>query len=147
MSRGDSGNFDLEGTNGPASLGVNTLGQSIDLVFDSQQTFVCFDLGTAFFEQLAGSPDVSISAFLNGQEIESEQITLIDTINAGEGTWITRGYRNVDRVRVTATSGTALWAMDNIIADQSCGVDEDNNDNTILMPILGSDGTIVIVPL
>ena len=109
VSRGDPGNFDLEGTNGPASLAVNTIGHVIDLNFDTTVD-LSLDLGIDFGE----TSDITVNTYNNGQLISSNPMSLTDTLNNGLGTWYPLAWSGVDRVELQATSGWRAWAIDNL---------------------------------
>ncbi len=107
--QGDPGNFDIDGTNGPSSLAVNTIGHTIDLMFDSAVN-LDLDFGVSFGE----TSNVTISSYLNGGLINSSLNTYTDTINNGLGTWSTLSWSNIDRVTLNATSGWRAWSVDNL---------------------------------
>lgn len=142
VSRGDSGNFDLEGTSGPASLAANNVGHSIELNFNRVLNTLCIDIGSAHFAQQPGSPTVTISGFANGQLEHTENFTVVDTLLNGEGTWYSKSFANLDRLTIESTSGTLIWAIDNIVVDQAC---EPSDDDLIIVIPLPNGGAVNIV--
>lgn len=109
VSQGDPGNFYIEGTNGPSSLAANTIGHTIDLMFNSEMN-LDLDLGVSFGE----TSNITINTYLNGGLINSSLNTYTDTINNSLGTWSTLSWSNIDRVTLNATSGWRAWSIDNL---------------------------------
>lgn len=110
VSQGDPGNFDLEGTNGPSSLAVNTITHTIDLNFDAVVDLT-LDLGIDF----GYTSDITIITYAGGAEVSNNMITLTDTLNNGYGTWYDMSWEGVDRVFLEATSGWRAWSIDNLV--------------------------------
>lgn len=109
VTQGDSGNFDLEGTNSPAVLAVNTIGHTIELIFGSS-TNVSLDIGVAF----GNTSDVLVSTFLGGNLISSNTLTISDTLNGGFGTWTQQNWVGVDKIELQAIGQYRAWAIDNV---------------------------------
>lgn len=109
VTQGDSGNFDLEGTNSPAVLAVNTLGHTIELIFGSS-TNVSLDIGVAF----GNSSNVLVSTYLGGNLISSNTLTISDSLNGGFGTWTQQDWVGVDKIELQASGGYRAWAIDNV---------------------------------
>jgi len=133
-SNGDAGNYQLEGTNGPASLAadsVGILGQTISLNFACAQTALNFDLGAAYFN-ISQTPiplDIQITSYLNGVQQSDQTITVEDVLNDGNGTWYPQVFTNVDRVSLVSVAGGGTWAVDNIIVGhaQPCVFSKEHN--------------------
>jgi hypothetical protein len=119
VSQGDPGNFDLEGTNGPSSLAVNTINHTIDLIFGST-TDLFLDLGIDF----GNTSNITINTYLNGSLMSSSLDAYTDTLNNGLGTWSTLNWSNIDRVTLNATSGWRAWSLDNLQFNNTASVPE-----------------------
>lgn len=119
VSQGDAGNFDLEGTNGPSSLAVNTISHTIDLIFGSTIN-LALDLGIDF----GNTSNITINTYLNGSLVSSSLDAYTDTLNNGLGTWSTLSWSNIDRVTLNATSGWRAWSIDNLQFDNATSVPE-----------------------
>ncbi|MDQ1315771.1 MAG: hypothetical protein QG662_1880 [Pseudomonadota bacterium] len=115
VSNGDPGNWDLEGTNGPAFLGVNSgVGSATTFTLSSPVTSFSMDVGLAN----GWNNDFTLTAFLGATPVHSVSFTLTDA-NGGTGTWHTAAISGVgafDSVTLTSTSGTGFaWGMDNVV--------------------------------
>ena len=119
VSQGDPGNFDLEGTNGPSSLAVNTINHTIDLIFGSTTDLV-LNLGIDF----GNTSNITINTYLNGSLMSSSLGAYTDTLNNGLGTWSTLNWSNIDRVTLNATSGWRAWSVDNLQFNNTASVPE-----------------------
>ncbi len=112
VSRGDPGNFDSEGTNGPASLSVNTIGHEIILTFDTAVDLV-LDLGATF----GNTSDVTITTVRNGV-VDSMLMSFTDTLDNGLGTWTELSWADIDQISFQATGGWRAWSIDNLRIDE-----------------------------
>lgn len=119
VSQGDPGNFDLEGTNGPSSLAVNTINHTIDLTF-SYASDLALDLGIDF----GNTSNITINTYLGGSLISSTLDAYTDTLDNGLGTWSTLSWSNIDRITLNATSGWRAWSVDNLQFENAASVPE-----------------------
>ncbi len=150
VSNGDPGNFNLEGTNGPASLAatsITTLGENIELNFSSQLGFLCFDLGAAWFSpaQTPTPLDIRIRSYLGITQQSDVTLTVEDMLKNGEGTWYQQSFSNIDRVHMESVAGNGTWAVDNIVTNEACPPAPDNN--SIFIPIIDNNGSVIIINL
>ena len=120
VSNGDPGNFNLEGTNGPASLSVNTINHVIDMVFDSAFSSLVLDLGISN----GLTSEITIDTYIGNVLQDSNVINLTDGLNNGLGDWHELDWSNRDRVKLTASGGWRAWAIDNLRIDEQQQVPE-----------------------
>lgn len=118
VSRGDQGNFDSEGTNGPASLSVNQLGQSIVLAFD-ETVDLSFDLSATF----GLTSIVGFSASNGGNIVSAFQQSFTDILSNGLGTWYEQSFTGIDRLELSADQGWRAWQIDNLVFESSVSRD------------------------
>lgn len=119
VSQGDTGNFNLEGTNSPASLAVNQIGQQIELNFGSAVN-LSLDLGVSNGYE----SNIAVHTYLDNNFLNGSSSNYIDILNNGLGTWTTLSWSNIDRITLTATGGWRAWAIDNIQFDNVASVPE-----------------------
>ena len=113
VSNGDPGNWDMEGTNGPASLADGDDGGLLTtFAFDSPVNNVSFDVGTSFGD----TNDYTIVATLGGSQVGQDVFSLTDDDN-GEGTWRTVIFnQTLDAISIAAVSSVVYSGsgLDNI---------------------------------
>ncbi len=114
QGNGDTGNWELRGTNGSALLGINTsTSGSPTINFGKVVTGFSVDVGVPEFGSTANS-QLRATGFRNGQVVEIRSV-FITTTGDVDGEWEKLTFTQfVDSVRIQKISGTAnAYGVDN----------------------------------
>ncbi len=133
VSQGDSGNFDIEGTQGPAFLSLFSpaAGGTVTFTFDGPVNFL-IDL---IVTQQGGTEDVicTVTTLNDGVIVDTEILTLPNPAGDPDGQAIFRQWNNADTFHFQlAPNSNRILAFDYIEWQHlSCGIADLNNDGSL----------------
>jgi len=111
VGNGDPGNWDLNGTKGPACMTglIGVWGDQATFTFDKVKQGASFDIGNAF----ASTLEYEITVYLNGAVVSTQTGSNTDD-NNGNGTWRTIVVSDrFDQIQFRQISGNN-WGIDNL---------------------------------
>lgn len=112
LSAGDPGNWDLEGTNGPAFLGNNDGGHITSIFFSSLINNVSFDASRSLGS--SSGQTLTVSAY-NGATLVSSQIITLGDINTWTSvSFATSGFDSL--ILDGSDTGFSPYGIDNLVA-------------------------------
>lgn len=133
VSQGDFGNFDIEGTNGPAflSLWSSEPGGTVTFTFDGPVNFLVDLIHTS----IAGTDDVicTVTTLRDGSIVDHEIITIPHVDGDPDGISFFRQWSNADTFHFQlAPNSKRVFAFDFIEWQHlSCGIADLNNDGSL----------------
>lgn len=116
VGNGDPGNWDLNGTNGPALLGLWTDNGPSTYQFAYPQTSIAMDVGSSFGDD----NNYTLQAFLGATPVGAPVTANIIDNNNGNGTWQTltvSGIGQFDSVQLSEDNNQCCTGVDNIVYD------------------------------
>jgi hypothetical protein len=133
VSQGDAGNFDIEGTNGPAfiSLFSTSAGGTVTFTFDGPVNLLVDLIVT----QQGGTDDVicTVTTMNDGVIVDTEILTLPNPAGDPDGQALFRQWDNADTFHFQlAPNSNRVLAFDFIEwAHLSCGIADINDDGSL----------------